>query len=39
MTLNLTAYGMGLGLVIVGWVAGMIIGYAFSVVRSIGHLA
>ncbi len=39
MTLNLTAYGMGLGLVMVGWVAGMVIGYVFSVIRNLRYLA
>ena len=36
MTLNLSAYGMGLGLVMAGWMAGMIVGYAFSAAKSIG---
>ena len=39
MTLNLTAYGIGLGLVMIGWIAGIVVSYAFSIVRSIGHLA
>jgi len=38
MTLNLTAYGMGLGLVMVGWMAGMVVSYAFTTIRAIGHL-
>ena len=38
MTLNLTAYGMGLGLVMVGWVAGMVIGYVFSMIRNLRFL-
>ena len=35
MTLNIAAYGMGLGLVLVGWVAGIVVSYAFAVARSI----
>lgn len=38
MTLNLTAYGMGLGLVLVGWIAGLVVSYAFSTSRNIGRL-
>ncbi len=38
MTLNLTAYGMGLGLVMVGWMAGMVVGYAFSSVGFLGRI-
>lgn len=38
MTLNLTAYGIGLGLVLAGWVAGLVVSYAFSVVRNIRYL-
>ncbi len=30
LELNLTAYGIGLGLVIVSWIGGIIVGYAFS---------
>lgn len=36
MTLNVTAYGMGIGLVMVGWMAGMVVSYIFSIVRRIG---
>ncbi len=38
MTLNLAAYGMGLGLVMAGWVAGMVVGYIFSVIRNLRYL-
>jgi len=38
MTLNLTAYGMGLGLVMIGWMAGLIVSYAFSLNRNMKHL-
>lgn len=38
MTLNLIAYGMGLGLVLAGWIAGMVVSYVFSIVRSLGNL-
>jgi len=37
MTLNMTAYGMGLGLVMAGWMAGMIVSYALSAARAIGR--
>ncbi len=36
MTLNLTAYGMGVGLVLVGWMAGLAVSYAFSLARNVG---
>jgi hypothetical protein len=38
MTLNVTAYGMGLGLVLVGWIAGLVVSYAFSTARTIGRV-
>ncbi len=38
MTLNIAAYGMGLGLIIIGWVAGIVVGYAFSMARNIRYL-
>ena len=38
MTLNMTAYGMGIGLVMVGWIAGLVVSYVFSIVRRIGNL-
>jgi|GEM_PF-2033538 len=38
MTINLTAYGIGLGLVIAGWMGGMVVGYVFSLVSNIRHL-
>jgi hypothetical protein len=38
MTLNLVAYGMGVGLVMAGWVAGMIVSYVFSMVRNLRYL-
>ena len=37
-TLNLTAYGYGLGLVMVGWIAGLGVSYAFSLSRGIGRI-
>ena len=36
MTLNLIAYGMGLGLVLVGWIAGLVVSYVFSISRNVG---
>jgi len=38
MTLNLTAYGMGLGLVLIGWIAGLVVSYVFSIIRKVGTL-
>lgn len=38
MTLNLTAFGYGLGLVLVGWIAGLVVSYVFSIIRRIGTL-
>ena len=38
MTINLAAYGMGLGLVMVGWIAGMTVSYVFSIVRNLRYL-
>ena len=37
MTLNLTAFGYGLGLVLVGWIAGLVGSYVFSINRGIGR--
>ena len=36
--LNINSFGAGLGLVLAGWVAGMVVGYVFSIIRSLGHL-
>jgi hypothetical protein len=38
MTINLTAYGSGLGLVLIGWIAGLVVSYVFSIIRRVGHL-
>ena len=38
MELNLTAFGMGLGLVLIGWIAGLVVSYVFSIIRRIGNL-
>jgi hypothetical protein len=38
MTLNLTAYGMGLGLVLVGWMAGLVVSYLFSMNSRLGRM-
>lgn len=38
MTFDLSAYGMGLGLVMVGWVCGMIASYVFSIIRRLGSI-
>lgn len=38
MTFDLSAYGMGLGLVMVGWVCGMIVSYLFNIIRRLGAI-
>ena len=38
ISLNMTAYGVGLGLVLVGWIAGLVVSYVFSIIRSVGRL-
>ncbi len=38
MTLNLTAYGYDLGVVLVGWIAGLVVSYVFSISRGVGRL-
>lgn len=38
MTLNIAAYGMGLGLVMVGWMAGIVVSYAFAMARSTRYM-
>ena len=38
MTLNIAAYGMGLGLVLVGWVAGIVVSYAFAMARGVRYM-
>ena len=38
MTLNLAAYGMGLGLVMVGWMAGIVVSYAFAMARGVRYM-
>ena len=39
MIFDITSYGMGLGLVMAGWVIGMVVSFAFSLVRRIATLA
>ena len=31
MTLNLTLFGAGIGLVMIGWIAGLVVSYLFSI--------
>jgi hypothetical protein len=38
MTINLAAYGYGLGLVMAGYLAGLVVSQFFAVVRSVSHL-
>ncbi len=36
--LNLVAYGWGLGLVMVGWIAGLVVSYAFTLAGGISRI-
>ncbi len=38
MELNIEAFGYGLGLVLVGWIAGLVVSYVFSIIQRIGSL-
>ena len=38
MTLSMTAYGMGLGLVLIGWMAGIVVSYAFAMARGVRYM-
>lgn len=38
MTINLTAFGYGLGLIMIGWISGLVVSYVFSIIRRIGTL-
>lgn len=38
VSLNVTAFGVGLGLVMVGWIAGLVVSYVFSIIRGVGRL-
>lgn len=35
MTFDMSAYGNGLGLVMCGWVAGMVVGIAISTIKKV----
>lgn len=37
MTFDLSAYSMGLGLTMAGWVAGMIVAIAYRIIREVGR--
>ena len=37
-TINLTAYGYGVGLVLVGFAAGILLSHVFSVIRGVTQL-
>ena len=39
MEINLTAYGIGIGLVMTGWIAGLIVSYAFNITRMLGRIS
>jgi len=39
MDFDISSYGMGLGLVMVGWVCGMIVSTIFSLIRRLGTIA
>ena len=36
--LNINQFGSGVGLVLVGWMAGLVVSYVFSMVRQTGKL-
>ena len=38
VSLNVTAFGVGLGLVMVGWIAGLVVSYVFTIIRGVGRL-
>ena len=38
MDLNLTLYGAGIGLVMIGWMAGLVVSFLFSLNKNIGTL-
>lgn len=38
MTLNLELFGTGIGLVLVGWIAGLVVSYLFSINIGIGQI-
>lgn len=38
MELNLTLFGAGIGLVMSGWIAGLVVSYAFSIAKGIGRI-
>jgi len=38
MTLDIAAFGYGLGLVLIGWIAGLVVSYIFSIIRKVGQL-
>lgn len=38
MELNVQLYGIGVGLVMCGWVAGLVVSYVFSIITHIGQL-
>lgn len=38
MTLNIAAFGMGLGVVLAGALAGLVVGFVFSIIRRVGNI-
>lgn len=38
MELNISAFGAGVGVVLVGWLAGIVVSYVFEVVRGISRI-
>ncbi|WP_319548095.1 hypothetical protein [Desulfogranum marinum] len=38
MEINFTLFGAGAGLVLLGWIIGLVVSYAFSINRGIGRL-
>lgn len=39
MNFDITLYGMGVGLVMVGWVCGLVVSMVFSLIRRLGTIA
>ncbi len=38
MELDITYFGSGIGLVVVGWIAGLVVSYVFTIINAIGNL-
>jgi len=38
MELDISSFGMGVGLVLSGWMAGLVVSYCFTLARGVGRL-